>query len=72
MIDETHTVTINRPVKEVFDFVADPTVLSRLRPVKARSCLFSPTPSSRMETAPATRGGCGSKPGVCCGSWPRS
>ena len=24
MIDETHTVTINRPVKEVFDFVADP------------------------------------------------
>jgi uncharacterized protein YndB with AHSA1/START domain len=24
LIDETHTVTINRPVKEVFDFVADP------------------------------------------------
>lgn len=24
MIDETHTVTINRSVKEVFDFVADP------------------------------------------------
>ncbi len=24
MIDETHTVTINRPVNEVFDFVADP------------------------------------------------
>lgn len=24
MIDETHTVTINRPVDEVFDFVADP------------------------------------------------
>ena len=24
MIDETHTLTINRPVKEVFDFVADP------------------------------------------------
>ena len=24
MIDETHTVTINRPVKEVFDFVANP------------------------------------------------
>jgi len=24
MIDETHTVTINRPLKEVFDFVADP------------------------------------------------
>jgi uncharacterized protein YndB with AHSA1/START domain len=24
MIDETHTVTINRPVEEVFDFVADP------------------------------------------------
>ena len=24
MIDETHTVTINRPVKEVFDFVATP------------------------------------------------
>lgn len=24
MIDETHTVTINRPVHEVFDFVADP------------------------------------------------
>ena len=23
MIDETHTVTINRPVKEVFDFVAN-------------------------------------------------
>lgn len=24
MIDETHTVTISRPVNEVFDFVADP------------------------------------------------
>ena len=24
MIDLTHTVTINRPVKEVFDFVAEP------------------------------------------------
>ncbi len=24
MIDETHTVTINRPVGEVFDFVANP------------------------------------------------
>ena len=24
MIDATHTVTINRPVKEVFDFVANP------------------------------------------------
>ena len=24
MIDETHTVTINRPVNEVFDFVANP------------------------------------------------
>ncbi|HKZ19090.1 MAG TPA: SRPBCC family protein [Acidimicrobiia bacterium] len=24
MIDETHTVTISRPVKEVFDFVANP------------------------------------------------
>lgn len=24
MIDETHTVTINRPVAEVFDFVAEP------------------------------------------------
>lgn len=24
MIDETHTVTIKRPVQEVFDFVADP------------------------------------------------
>lgn len=24
MIDETHTVTIGRPVKEVFDFVANP------------------------------------------------
>jgi len=24
MIDETHTVTINRPVNEVFDFVAQP------------------------------------------------
>jgi len=24
MIDETHTLTINRPVKNVFDFVADP------------------------------------------------
>lgn len=24
MIDETHTVTISRPVDEVFDFVADP------------------------------------------------
>lgn len=24
MIDETHTVTINRPVNQVFDYVADP------------------------------------------------